>query len=201
MNNGNTDAMYMTAFCLYKGRGVKQDYNKAYKIFSQLLNIDSSNDVLYMIAECYYYGRGVEQDYQKAFEMCNTLVGQGYETAKFLYAQCLYYGNGVKRDSEKAFVIFEDFASKDENDIEAKYMVGISYLDGFGVEQNYNKAFEILNNLVENYNDDDSKLCVAEMYMNGWGVEKNTDLALKYYKELAEKGYKDAEEKLKIFNQ
>ena len=79
-------------------------------------------------------------------------------------------------------------------------MIGISYLDGIGAKQDYNKAFEIFSFLVNEHNDDDSKLCLAEMYLNGLGIEQNTNIALKYYKDLAEKGYKEAEEKLKKIN-
>ena len=39
-----------------------------------------------------------------------------------------------------------------------------------------------------------------ERNLNGLGIEQNTNIALKYYKDLAEKGYKEAEEKLKKFN-
>ncbi len=51
----------------HKGLGVKQDYNKAKRLYEQAVNLNDGG-AMNSLGNMYYEGLGVKQDYQKAKE-------------------------------------------------------------------------------------------------------------------------------------
>ena len=64
----------------------------------------------------------------------------------------------------------------------------------FYYKEDFKKAYEIYNELVEKYDDKEAKLCIAEMYFKGKGVNQDYIKAFKIFKELVEK-YNDKDAK------
>ena len=64
----------------------------------------------------------------------------------------------------------------------------------FYYKEDFKKAYEIYNELIEKYDDKEAKLCIAEMYFEGIGVNQNYIKAFKIFNELVEK-YNDKDAK------
>ena len=82
------------------------------------------------------------------------------------------------------FIKFSELLAE-QNDSTAQNIIGIKYLNGLGVEQDYSMAkyyFE----LAAKQNDSKSLNNLGNLYYNGLGVERDYSMA-KYYYELAEK--------------
>ena len=109
-SKGNKKAIFNKIWCLYKGKGVKRDYELAYKELEKLHNEVSSVKIIELLGEMYYLGNGTEKDYNRAFEK---------------------------------FSFIEKFNS------EAKYYLGLMYLNGHGVEKNEEKAEKYIKDAAE----------------------------------------------------
>ena len=75
-DQGNTQGISGLGECYYYGRGVEQDYNKAFDLFKKA---EERRAAQYFLSECYFYGYGVDQDFQKADEYRTSAIGQGYD--------------------------------------------------------------------------------------------------------------------------
>ena len=63
---------------------------------------------------------------------------------------------------------------------EATHAVALAYFDGLGVEQDYEKAYELFE-LAEQYGDPTCQYYLGYMNENGLGTEENLELAKNYY--------------------
>lgn len=61
------------------------------------------------------------------------------------------------------------------------------YFNGFGVEKDEKKAFQILEKMAEDENNDGMRQ-LAEQYLKGFGVEKNEEKAIQLYLKAGENG-------------
>ena len=74
--------------------------------------------------------------------------------------------------------------------------MGIMYLNGWGVKQNYSEALKYFNLAADN-DKEEAEYYLGEMYYNGWGVPKDRAEAVKWYKLAAEQNYDKAQEILR----
>jgi len=81
-------------------------------------------------------------------------------------------------------------AAKD-NHPQAIGILGVCYADGYGLEQNDDKAFELYNKAYEMGNLD-VRLDLANCCAKGLGVPEDAEKAVSFYKELAEEGNQNA---------
>ncbi|MBE0442436.1 sel1 repeat family protein [Psychrobacter sp. FME13] len=65
----------------YSGRGVKEDYDKAFELYTKAA---AQGEALaqFNLGEMYYYGDSVSQDYNKAYEWYQKAADQGYQDAQ-----------------------------------------------------------------------------------------------------------------------
>ena len=91
----------------YYGRGVSQDYNKAFECF---LKVEGAAN--FWLAKCYYYGHGSAQNFKKAFELFKETEksAPGNKENKLLLGECYYYGMGVEADIKKTVSYFPEAA-------------------------------------------------------------------------------------------
>lgn len=109
-------APYYLGICYYYGRGIDQDYNKAYSYFKK----DSLNsDAMAMIGECYYYGRGVGQNYAEAVKCFQKVLqtGNWRNCAARNIAKCYANGYGIEVNHEKAEYYRKIAAENGDEDI------------------------------------------------------------------------------------
>lgn len=108
-SKGNKKAMFNKIWCLYKGKGVKRDYELAYTELEKLHNEVSSVKIIEMLGEMYYLGNGTEKNYDKAFEKFSFIEMFNSE-AKYYLGQMYLNGHGVEKNEEKAEKYFKDAA-------------------------------------------------------------------------------------------
>ena len=196
------DAKLFLAITFYYGEGYngeeyEVDYDKAFNLFNDLIEKYDDITAKFFLAEMYYDGRGVHQDYKKVFNIINEIVEKyNNVNAENILAGMYYYGEYVQKSYNKVFDILK---INDEHKIET-HLAQI-YYDGFEIEflekkytlfNEYNKAFELFNDLAKKYNDVEAMKKIAEMYYYGFGVKENEEKSFQIYSQIAEE-YKDVE--------
>lgn len=138
--------------CFFHGEGVREDYEQAAKWF-QLAADDGDAYGYSQIARMLYYGWGVEQDYEKALEY-NLLAWEegGYTYALPMIADAYYNGWGTDVDLEEAAKWYQVGVDADNSGLRWGSVLGLGrcYLNGEGIEQDVEKARELLEDVSEN---------------------------------------------------
>ena len=83
-------------------------------------------------------------------------------------------------------------ARANSGDAGAQYELGNNYLNGTGVEQNYDEALAWYTKAAELGNTD-AQYDLGEMYHNGTGTDKDDSKAAKYYRQAADNGHASAQ--------
>ena len=107
--------------CYKEGRGVDQDYKKAYEAYNTGLQCSKYIDNLISIGDLYYEGLYPELDYTKALEYYTKALEDSYEYPNVItnkessrsnaldrIGRCYMYGKGVKQNLSKAREYLED---------------------------------------------------------------------------------------------
>ena len=184
---GENRAKFYLAESIYYGRGIEQSYEKAFKMFEEI--IDETNNAIakFYIGEMYYHGDYVKVDYEKAYEIFNELVEQYNDIpAENYLGRMYYYGKYVEQDYEKAYNIFSRL-SEEHNYIHSKYFLAVMYYYGRHVDKDYEKAYEIFKELIENTNRWEAKYYIGLMYYYGNYKEQDYEKAYNIFNELVEK--------------
>jgi uncharacterized protein len=107
-------------------------------------------------------------------------------------AICYYFGDGVDQCYEKAAPLFEQ-ATK-QGDANAKYYLGLSYLNGNGLKRDPLKGFGLL---LDCANDGMpwAQLSVADCLKDGTGTPADLFEAVSWYAHAAEQGVEEAQKK------
>ena len=151
----------------FDGFGVKQDYEKAFEIYSYLYSIQDECGASYL-GYMYEYGLGVEQDLEKAYMYySNTKDDLCYYYLGLMYM----HGKYVEVDYEKAL---ECFLHSEYDDA---YMYQGMLLEG---KKDYAKAFLSYHKGAMRFQEE----CLyktAQCLQYGIGVDKNIEEAKKYY--------------------
>ncbi len=100
-------------------------------------------------------------------------------------------GNGIKKDYAKAFYWWKHGSELGESGCSSN--LGWLYLNGYGVNRNYKKAYEAFRKAIEQDHTDGYPLYqIANMYYDGCYVKANRDSAKLYYQKAAKLGIEDA---------
>ncbi len=170
---------------------LSQNNGFAYYILGRSYDLEE-NDVLqdYNKALCFY-----QKGFDIGYPLCIYSLGISYE---------LGLGNVLKIDKDKARKLLIDAYPKiielinkpSVNEVEkiyAKFVVGAYYYFGLGkIQQDYNKAFEIIKECADNGHIAAIYDLGANFYYNGKGTKINYDLADYYLKLAKENGLKRA---------
>ena len=130
-------ALFLIGYCYAEGKGVQQDYEKAFKYFLESAEVGNS-EAMANVGAYYWQGKGVEQDYDQAFYWCLKGAESGNATAMNTLGKIYYIGKGTQKNYEKAFEWFSKAA--DAGDIDALKNLSIMYAKGEGVVKDENKA-------------------------------------------------------------
>ena len=111
----------------------------------------------------------------------------------------------ISGDREKAIDVLR-YQSENENNLDAKYVLGILYTDASSINlcqiddfcltqslSNYKKAKQIYLDLYTNYNDPRAAYALAEYYDDHWYFSSNYKKAFKHYLFAAENGVPEAQ--------
>ena len=155
-DQGNAFSQLMLGLMSYNGIGVAKDYGETMKWLRQIADdlptaesVDKGNTVArYMIGMMYLNGQGVPQDYNEA--------------AKWLTAVARYAEDGNPNDLERLYhaeygIVQQDIAEigtwyrktvREDSFVAAK-VLGLIYVQGRGVQQNYQTAMTMFKRAAE----------------------------------------------------
>ncbi len=165
------EACYWLGLCYHQGAlTMNVDHDKCLEYFQKSAELGHGKGM-------WQYGLLSDIDtanmwFKKAFE-------SGSDLAK---AKCYCYGKYIKRDKQK-FIYYLTRAAT-QGDMEAQYDIGIQYLIGDDMEQNYSLSFEWhLKSAQQGYGT--SQMAISRDYLIEKGTHKNALIAFKWYKKAA----------------
>ena len=198
-----------TLGCTYlDGKDVPQDYGKALYWFTQAEG-RGNYYATYNLGRCYENGWGVERDRYQALLYYRLAQERGHtgaqkhidrvqaqldslaEQAETLWGEGsdAYFGEEYER------AVAPLAAAAELGHADAQNMLGVQYLNGWGVEADQARAFALFqkaagqDNLYAHYN---LGLC----WKNGWGVEQEPQKAYAAFRRAAELGHADAQNEI-----
>lgn len=148
---GIPEAAYGLGSLYYTGKGIEQDYSKAYYYYKIAADCGNRRAIC-GIGYCWYYGRHQPADYDKAYEYFNLGV-QLFNDANCLYkiGDMYYNGYRVEPNSKYAYTIYErayQVCISSEDDYyslpDVCLRIGKCYLYGIGVMPDGYAALEML---------------------------------------------------------
>lgn len=175
---GFEKAKYGIARCYYNGIGVNKDYEKAYKLFSEIMEDDI--EAKYYIGLMYYNGRYVNQDYEKAYNILNELADKNDFYAKKIIAEMYYFGRYVEKDYTKAFELYKSLYEERKDDYSLAILTECYYF-GRGTEKDYKIAREYGELYEQKNNDVYVEYYLGEIYFLGKQTEKDYKKAKNYF--------------------
>ncbi|MGC8605144.1 MAG: tetratricopeptide repeat protein [Desulfomonilaceae bacterium] len=110
-----TDEDLKTGLKYYKGAGVKQDYQEAFKWFQKAADKGDANAQC-IIGRMFAHGIGVTQDKTEAFKWFQKAADQGDADAQFIIGQMYYNGEGVTENHAEAFKWYSKSADQGDED-------------------------------------------------------------------------------------
>ena len=137
-----------------------------------------ADDVLaqYKLGEIYLHGITVPQDFVISRNWLTKAAENGSEAAMMSLARLYYTGTGVKKDLGGAITWARKAIKLNQHFPDAHYFMADRYRNGEGVEQNYQRAFDLYRSAA-NAGLMAAQIAVSSMYINGKGVDQNFEKA------------------------
>ncbi len=207
---GNAIATRLVAYIYEKGIGVEEDLNIAFEYYKKAADLGEPGANT-KVADFYYYGAVVEKNTEKAIEYYEKAISLGhifaisklanklyelceYERALPLFEQAAEYGNDegylyaaymlsdetiLPVNYEKAVKYYQILA--DKKNARAMNNLAVLYENGYGVEKNLHKAFELFKEATENGGNSLEFSNLGNCYFYGRGTEKDYQKALEAF--------------------
>ncbi|CAO5675146.1 MAG: hypothetical protein HEEMFOPI_00993 [Holosporales bacterium] len=156
-NRGDVEAAYTLGDMYFYGKGIRKNYQRAFKYFSISAGYNDSRS-LNQLGLMYYNGNGVEKNDAKALNNFKKAAGLGNKMALSNVALCYLYGKGVKPNIQKAINIYNQLTNQGYAD--APFHLAMLYMDGKYVGQDMQKAYDFMKQAL------DLKSAKAQNYIN-----------------------------------
>ena len=146
------------------------------------------------LGTCYLYGRGVTRDDAEAVRWYEAAAGQGDLMACYNLGQCREKGRGCEKDLALAAEWYRKALDGDPEDgddagrVRARYYLGMLYLNGNGVPQDFDAAIENIRRSAED-GFAKAQYQLGLLYQNGEGVEQDAEEAQKWFDLAKAQGY------------
>eukprot|EP00597_Dinobryon_sp_UTEXLB2267_P001464 CAMPEP_0170069412 /NCGR_PEP_ID=MMETSP0019_2-20121128/8097_1 /TAXON_ID=98059 /ORGANISM="Dinobryon sp., Strain UTEXLB2267" /LENGTH=229 /DNA_ID=CAMNT_0010277451 /DNA_START=1520 /DNA_END=2209 /DNA_ORIENTATION=- len=140
---GVQPALYNMGNCFAFGRGVEKDEEKAFRCYEAAAEAGDPS-AKFTLGTWYFSGKGnIPRDTLKAFQLQSEAANEGHPAAMFNMGAMYMSGSveSIEKDLNKARQWFEKAA--EANIIEAAINLGNMYREGYGVEKDLMKAFNI----------------------------------------------------------
>ena len=148
----------------------------------------------YEAALAYHLGQGTKRDQREFEKHMSKASDLGHDGAQFSFGKMLFYGTKyLEKDIEDALTLLEKSASQDNPD--ALNFLAQIYLNGEGVNQDYEKAYQYAlhaTNIGYEYH----SLYLGSFYEAGIVVDKDLDKAIECYQTAAKANNTKAQIKL-----
>lgn len=190
-DSGNVSALYEVGYAYYRGYGVEENDEKAFKLFCKAAEA-SLPKAVDIVADCYRCGIGIEEDEKKATEwetkaflLYLDAANNGDVEAQYEMARHYEYGCGCEKDQTKTFEWLRKAAENGHP--EAMYDVSECYRKGAGIGTDCEKALEWYVKSAVCGDDERLLVILAQEYCKGGKVqgvelEKDYNKAIKYAK-------------------
>ena len=191
--DGKAGAQLQLGECYAEGKGVEQNYTKAFEYFIKAA--DQGNIFAqFNLGIMYDNGLGVTQNYSKAFEYYQKAADQGYDYGQFNLGIMYDNGEGVEQNYAKAVEYYQK--AFDQGNTSAAFNLGLMHYNGTGIEQNHSKAAEYFQKAADQGHAS-AKNNLGVMYQHGQGVQKNLMKAAELIQNAADQGNELAKDNLK----
>jgi len=123
--------------------------------------------------------------YQQAMAEFLPLAQEGHMQSQFSVGLMYHLGRGVPRNEKTAYEWYKKSALQEHPP--ALNNVGMMYLNGEYVAQNYEIAFKLFQ--MASANHAQAKDNLGRCYENGWGVDRDIGQAINFYQLAGDDGY------------
>lgn len=190
---GDSQGQFWLAYTTIKSNGHYSDTDTlamseeeanryCYDLFEKSAN-QNDGDGYYGLEMCFANGYGVVPNNSKDIEYLDKSVELNSSFGKAWKGQDLIQKGHIR----KGITLIEE--SADSGNYDGKFLLGISYLYGVGVEKNINKGLELLKESA-NQNNCDANSALAKLYFTGFeNIKENRAEAFKYAKRGADEGF------------
>jgi len=189
---GDVDAQNNMGWLYFKGNGVPQDYETAfkwYRLAAEQGHIGAQNNMGWL----YFNGNGVPQDYGAALKWYKLAAEQGQINAQNQLGSMYIKGNGVQQNFRTAIKWYTRAA--EQGDVSAQNNLGWMHLSGKGVPQDLGTALKWFKPAAKKGNVK-AQFNLGSMYYAGRGVPQDYVIAAKWFKSAAKKGEVNAQNNL-----
>ena len=194
INMGSIEAINRIGVAYYLGEGVEQNYEKAFRWFTEAAN-QGHTFAQNNLASMYYEGKGVEQNYEEAIKWFTEAANQGDTSAQNNLGVMYENGEGVEQNYEEAIKWYTIAANQGYTS--AQYNLALMYYQGEGLEQNHEEAIRWFTEAA-NQGHTSAQYNLGVMYQNGKGVEQNYEEAIRWFTEAANQGNTFAQNNLGV---
>lgn len=190
---GNVDAQHNLGVLYGEGRGVPQDLEKAFELFSRAAE-NGSADSTFNIARMYMAGLGVERDQAKGLELLRKAADEEHPGALYELGNLYRRGELVgAQDYARAAELYR--AAAEGGHLGAVNNLGAMYLFGQGVEKDPAEAGKFFRVAAE-AGLPRGLTNLAYLFERGEGTERNLLQAARLYRMAAGAGDVEARERL-----
>ena len=188
---GNTKAMFQLGFFNELGRGSFQNNEKAIEYYN------TSSDGGYIKASLrlalHYQNMSPKPDFDKAIAFYKKAETQANEETKLKISLLLakLYADIAEGKGDLSDVFTWRFKAAELGDLDSQVKIAQSYLNGLGVETNYEEALKWFNKAA-NLGNTESMTMLGYLYSNGLGVDINFEEAIRWYTYASERGNEEA---------
>lgn len=117
---GNTECMFLYAFCLFYGEGVKTDFSTAFKLFKETAKRGKIDSEFYLYL-CYLEGKGVAQNKDEAYRYLKKSADGGFATS------CVTLSLQLPDEDPKKMEYLK--VASDQGNSHAQFLYGIHLID------------------------------------------------------------------------
>ncbi|GEA05847.1 hypothetical protein KUL42_06080 [Alteromonas sp. KUL42] len=177
---------------------INSDIDNAQTLFKRAAE-HGSEEAKYYLARIYLYERN---DRPEALKVVEELHKAGNVSGTYLLGKMTFNGWGVEKNEAYGIELIQLAAQ--QGSTHAFAQLGWHYMNGVGVEQNYEVAKEFLEKAVssDGLEAKYAQFNLGWMYYNGLGVSKDYQKAMTWFKRSEARGFKDASSMLgKIYEE
>jgi len=186
---GDKQALFFRALMLQRGRGVKQDKERAFAIFYDLANTYADPHAAFQLAIAYEKGLGCEADEKQSARWLSVSAQNGVPPAQ------LKKGLSLLETKPKEGAALIEQAAQNPRFRWAQYQLALLYAEGTGIKQDKTKAFELMQHTAQ-LGLPRAQWQLAQWYEQGFGTTADQPQSFSWTLQAAQNGVLDAQRRV-----
>ena len=198
-DKGYVEAYFWLARCYDNGFGCNSNKSSAVYWYQKAVDFDEDPYAMADLGEAYLFGDGITKDENKAFELFKKSAAKNVAKGQFFLGWCSINGSGCEVNENRAYQNFQSAVKNDYGSF-AKLWLARCYENGWGINQNPQKAYRFYHEAAEEGNEE-ALFNEGGCLLYGFGTSKDEKRGLELIQEAADSGVCDnAVEFLKELN-